>query len=40
MPSKISIHAPHAGCDLPHEAHRDKEKISIHAPHAGCDKKR
>ncbi len=35
---RISIHAPHAGCDpaligLTGNSH----KISIHAPHAGCD---
>ena len=35
---KISIHAPHAGCD--HRASTLEVKvcvISIHAPHAGCD---
>ena len=35
---RISIHAPHAGCDgLGWEVIRIL-KISIHAPHAGCDK--
>ena len=34
----ISIHAPHAGCDLLHAAHAGAgHRISIHAPHAGCD---
>ena len=34
----ISIHAPHAGCDVaPSEASSRTVSISIHAPHAGCD---
>ena len=34
----ISIHAPHAGCDVTCMAKRRKmSRISIHAPHAGCD---
>ena len=36
--SKISIHAPHAGCDTPDGMACDVIRISIHAPHAGCDK--
>ena len=34
----ISIHAPHAGCDvlIPMSA-KTVDGISIHAPHAGCD---
>ncbi len=34
----ISIHAPHAGCDLDAEEMTRVTDISIHAPHAGCDK--
>ena len=34
----ISIHAPHAGCDLLNNAFPQSDfPISIHAPHAGCD---
>ena len=34
----ISIHAPHAGCDLDiDDAALIAFDISIHAPHAGCD---
>ena len=34
----ISIHAPHAGCDLEkHPIESGGITISIHAPHAGCD---
>ena len=34
----ISIHAPHAGCDLMLEEWKNETlSISIHAPHAGCD---
>jgi len=33
----ISIHAPHAGCDLIAEMGYNAIAISIHAPHAGCD---
>ena len=34
----ISIHAPHAGCDIAfYKKYRAEIKISIHAPHAGCD---
>ena len=33
----ISIHAPHAGCDLIQSPSEDLRRISIHAPHAGCD---
>ena len=33
----ISIHAPHAGRDLPSEKVKSKVRISIHAPHAGRD---
>ena len=33
----ISIHAPHAGCDLSRLTHKSARAISIHAPHAGCD---
>ena len=39
-PMTISIHAPHAGCDI--QATKVKEVqdvISIHAPHAGCDRR-
>ena len=36
--SAISIHAPHAGCDVFHPVRqRVIVHISIHAPHAGCD---
>ena len=35
--SKISIHAPHAGSDVPHLVGLDGQLISIHAPHAGSD---
>ena len=36
--SFISIHAPHAGCDLPRVVRPAViPLISIHAPHAGCD---
>ena len=34
---EISIHAPHAGCDLVGISIPVFEGISIHAPHAGCD---
>ena len=34
---KISIHAPHAGCDASIPARYIFGDISIHAPHAGCD---
>ena len=34
---RISIHAPHAGCDGLCRQHAGKHPISIHAPHAGCD---
>ena len=34
---KISIHAPHAGCDGWQYAIDGTNGISIHAPHAGCD---
>ena len=38
MPSKISIHAPHAGCDLIIITSDNLTfTISIHASHAGCD---
>jgi len=33
----ISIHAPHAGCDLIKKVKIKDWRISIHAPHAGCD---
>ena len=33
----ISIHAPHAGCDVDRRPLFLGESISIHAPHAGCD---
>ncbi len=33
----ISIHAPHAGCDISPRTPRTRRRISIHAPHAGCD---
>ena len=33
----ISIHAPHAGCDMGVDVTPVKIYISIHAPHAGCD---
>ena len=36
---KISIHAPHAGCDNKALSEKADDVISIHAPHAGCDKK-
>ena len=37
-PVAISIHAPHAGCDILNPDHADiRVDISIHAPHAGCD---
>ena len=35
----ISIHAPHAGCDVYAGLALDHEAISIHAPHAGCDQR-
>ena len=35
----ISIHAPHAGCDISREGRRFRLSISIHAPHAGCDRR-
>ena len=35
--TKISIHAPHAGCDGNSSRIKKTEEISIHAPHAGCD---
>ena len=35
---RISIHAPHAGCDPRIQLHSAGKRISIHAPHAGCDK--
>ncbi len=36
--SRISIHAPHAGCDSQSSATTmASSMISIHAPHAGCD---
>ena len=36
--AKISIHAPHAGCDKPVQYLSARfVPISIHAPHAGCD---
>ena len=34
---RISIHAPHAGCDIPIFRVAFLITISIHAPHAGCD---
>ena len=34
---KISIHAPHAGCDAGRRNRIHVDHISIHAPHAGCD---
>ena len=35
---QISIHAPHAGCDVDTTAiYLRLSEISIHAPHAGCD---
>ena len=34
----ISIHAPHAGCDLRKSILERVSAISIHAPHAGCDR--
>ena len=35
---RISIHAPHAGCDLIKSTLPvGSQPISIHAPHAGCD---
>ena len=34
----ISIHAPHAGCDLVAGLSVPSARISIHAPHAGCDR--
>ena len=37
MLDNISIHAPHAGCDVHTACHRCQVSISIHAPHAGCD---
>ena len=37
VPHKISIHAPHAGCDGRPSAWAWLRYISIHAPHAGCD---
>ena len=33
----ISIHAPHAGCDVKVALGEHQRRISIHAPHAGCD---
>ena len=33
----ISIHAPHAGCDIRRQGRKERPCISIHAPHAGCD---
>ena len=38
--AKISIHAPHAGCDKPVQYLSARfVPISIHAPHAGCDQR-
>ena len=34
---RISIHAPHARCDIIDESGEIFQKISIHAPHARCD---
>ena len=34
---KISIHAPHTGCDNKLKKHSLYQEISIHAPHTGCD---
>ena len=34
---KISIHTPHAGCDLCDLISGEIDDISIHTPHAGCD---
>ena len=34
---RISIHAPHAGCDLEQAEAWTRQAISIHAPHAGYD---
>ena len=39
LPSQISIHAPHAGCDEGGVRVTFSILISIHAPHAGCDVK-
>ena len=38
--NRISIHAPHAGCDEHRYRSRMLFNISIHAPHAGCDTER
>ena len=37
VPTLISIHAPHAGCDGAGRRRLVRKAISIHAPHAGCD---
>ena len=34
---RISIHAPHEGCDHYSDFRRQRNSISIHAPHEGCD---
>ena len=36
---RISIHAPHVGCDVRSSVNRTAERISIHAPHVGCDRR-
>ena len=35
--SRISIHAPREGCDVPAQVLADVVLISIHAPREGCD---
>ena len=36
--TSVSIHAPHAGCDIDDDdKYEEVKKVSIHAPHAGCD---
>lgn len=37
--TRISIHAPRAGCDVTAATSTHTLPISIHAPHAGCDSK-
>ena len=34
---RISIHAPHTGCDFSRAKPKTAAEISIHAPHTGCD---
>ena len=35
--AKVSIHAPHTGCDWGNGAKTLCRAVSIHAPHTGCD---